>query len=370
MAKIAELNIDGYIGRESGEFSLSSLNTFLSSLDSGVTDIHIHINSGGGSVDEGFAIYDKLKSTPYNITTIGEGIVGSIATVIYMAGDTRKIFKNSKFFIHNPYVIPYGDAMESKDAQRLADELRIEEERILNFYIDNTGKSKEEIKPYMDAQTSFNSKDALSMGFITEIVDKAIANKVEYKLVAYINPKTIKEEQMEKTEQLNWFNKLESMIKNLMPKVKNEMTKTSEGVEIWYEGTLEVGTKIYTDESMTTPAPDGVHTIGNAEAMVNGGVVTELKEVASSNEEALKAEIETLKASIAASNAAKSEAEAKLTVLAESVNELSNEIVNFKKVVIGGEAPKSDTQNFSKEKKAVSKMDVLAEKVKNKYSKK
>ena len=83
MAKIVDLYIDGYIGKDMGQsifggessFGLSSLNTFLGGLDADVTDINVRINSGGGSVDEGFAIYDKLSTSPYNITTIAERII-------------------------------------------------------------------------------------------------------------------------------------------------------------------------------------------------------------------------------------------------------------------------------------------------------
>ena len=74
--KIAKLNIEGYIGSSdivsmfSGEktFNLSQLKDFLNTLESDVTDIHAYINSGGGSVNEGWAIYDKLKASGYNVS--------------------------------------------------------------------------------------------------------------------------------------------------------------------------------------------------------------------------------------------------------------------------------------------------------------
>jgi ATP-dependent Clp protease protease subunit len=82
--KIAKLNIEGYIGGSdmvslfSGAetFSLAALKRFLDTLEEDVTDIHVYINSGGGSVIEGWAIYDKLKTSGKKITTIGEGMVG------------------------------------------------------------------------------------------------------------------------------------------------------------------------------------------------------------------------------------------------------------------------------------------------------
>ena len=140
--KIAKLNIEGYIGGAdivsmfSGEetFNLSKLKKFLDSLESDVTDIHVYINSGGGSVTEGWAIYDKLKASGKTVTTIGEGIVGSIATVIYMAGSVRKLHENSKFFIHNPYWMPNSQTpMESTDLIALGEDLKAEQTKILDF---------------------------------------------------------------------------------------------------------------------------------------------------------------------------------------------------------------------------------------------
>lgn len=375
MPKSADLYIDGYIGQDNGgifgdtkTFGLANLNEFISTLEKDVDNINIHINSGGGSVDEGFAIHDKLISSPYTINTIGEGMVGSIATVIFLAGDTRKMFKNSKFFIHNPYVEPFG-SMESKDAQRLADELKDEEERILKFYVEKTGKNKEEIKPFMDKQTSFTSQEAIDMGFVTEIVGKETQNKKIYKLVALTKNSQTKNETMEKQEQITWFKKIENMIKGLKLQIKNQMTKTSEGVEVWYDGDLAVGTKIWLDESMSQPAPDGVHTVGNMEATVKEGVVTDIKEVVDQAEalkkenEALKTEVESYKLKISEFETSKLENEKK-------ISDIQKEIVALSKVVIGEAPAKGTAQDFSKSSKSGGKYDNIKKNIVNKYGKK
>lgn len=376
--KSADLYIDGYIGKSiSGgffgsepAFGLKELNEFLGGLDKDVDHINVHINSGGGSVDEGFAIHDKLASVPYSITTIGEGMVGSIATVVYLSGATRKIFKNSKFFIHNPYV-PFTEGLESKDAQKLADELKAEEERILNFYSDKTGKTTEEIKPYMDAQTAFNSQKALDMGFVTEIIEKDSVNMKEYKLVALIKNQNLKNETMDKKEQLNWFQKLEAKLnKALKMEVKAEMTKTSEGVEVWFEGDLQVGTKIWLDESMTKPAPDGVHTIGLFKATVKEGAVTNIEEVAPSGDadaEALKAEIATLKENLEAEKKKVTELEASKKESEKVMTETLAELKEMKNTLIGEPAPKTDKQSFPKSKPEGHKLDGLKNGIVKKY---
>ena len=66
------------------------------------TAFNVHINSEGGLVDVGFDIYHYLKSLGKPITTIGSGIVASIATVIFMAGSKRLIRENTPFMIHLP----------------------------------------------------------------------------------------------------------------------------------------------------------------------------------------------------------------------------------------------------------------------------
>lgn len=380
MLKSVDLYIDAYIGKDQGEslfggeksFGLSNLNEFLSGIEKDVTDINVHINSGGGSVDEGFAIYDKLNNSPYSITTIAEGTVGSIATIIYLAGQTRKMFENSKFFIHNPYAPIYGENLESKDAQKLADELKSEEERILNFYVEKTGKKAEEIKPFMDAQTSFTSTEAVEMGFATDIVKKEVKNKKEYKLVAFKENLNSKNDTMKKEEQVSWFKKIESKLNKIIKneeEVKAAMTKTSEGVEVWFSGPLEVGTKVCLDEAMTQPAPDGVHTIGDVKATIKAGEVESMEEVVNETE-ALKTENEKLKSELQAAKLEATELKNKQTETEKTIGELQVEIVNFRKTVIGETPEKPVVQSFSKGKDAPGKYDNIIKNAQSKYAKK
>jgi len=182
-----DIYIDGYIGKGdffSEGFSLKSLREQVNA-NQGDNVINLYINSGGGDVTEGFAIYDYLVSlserSGFAINTIGEGIVGSIATVIFQAGKNgkRKIHANSEFFIHNPYWTPQSpEPMEAKDAQALAENLKKAEEKILNFYVQHTaGKSKEDIKEKMNMQTSFSANEAMEWGFVDEVIGTPIESK-------------------------------------------------------------------------------------------------------------------------------------------------------------------------------------------------
>lgn len=359
-----DIYIDGFIGQ--GDFftegySLKKLRDEINTLPKDTKEINIHINSGGGDVTEGFAIYDYLNTLGYTVNTFAEGMVGSIATVIFQAGrkGKRVMNANSDFFIHNPYWTPQGpEPMEASDAQRLAEMLKKTEEKILNFYVQHTsGKSKEEIQDKMKAQTSFTAQEAVEWGFADEINDSPIKNKARYRVMAYIN--TNQKQNNMANEFEGAFAKFEASItntlKNLFGKqIKNELHKTSEGVEIYFDGGLEVGKAIFTDEAMTVAAPDGVHTIDGKKVIITDGKVSEIEEASVDANTELKAEIEALKATIAEKETAlknsiteKESLTAQVAEAKSAVEDLQTQFLNFKnEVVTGKQEPKQDGQNF------------------------
>lgn len=328
--KIAKLNIDGYIGSAdmmsmfSGEevFGLTKLKKFLDTLESDVTDIHVYINSGGGSVTEGWAIYDKLKNSGKSITTIGEGIVGSIATVIYMAGSVRKLHENSKFFIHNPYW-QANDAspMESSDLKRLALDLEKEQTKILDFYALSTGKERSLIEPLMTEATDLTTKEAIELGFATDVINAAV-NYHSYQLVAMLDIKKqpIKTDKMSKnvTSILGRFSKkMQAFMKgnffnmDLAVKDSNGEEKLLY-IETETEDLTEKSAYLVDGDGNQTVAPSGDYTDASGKVIVIvDGVVKEVKDaVAKADEptvivdeafENLKAENEALKAELVAS---------------------------------------------------------------------
>src|SRR6056297_93805 len=93
--------------------------------------LNVHIRSEGGDVWEGFAIHDALFNSGKEIHTIGEGIVASIATVIFLSGSKRYMSKNAEFMIHNPWTYGMGSA---SDLEKTAGELRDIEDKIVAFY--------------------------------------------------------------------------------------------------------------------------------------------------------------------------------------------------------------------------------------------
>lgn len=392
--KIAKLNIEGYIGGAdivslfSGEetFNLSKYKKFRDSLEDDVTDIHVFINSGGGSVVEGWAIYDALKTSGKTITTIGEGMVGSIATIIYMAGTTRKLHENSKFFIHNPYWQPTeASPMEGDALINLGEDLKKEQQKILDFYANQTGTSIESIQPLMQKATDLTSAEAVNMGFATEIISSS-ANYYKYQLVAYVEPKkveqTIKKQTMENKTNDSWISRKLTKLAALINGVTLNMempVKDSEGndVTLFIESETEdlTGKEAYLidAEGNQTTAPDGEYTDSEGRTIkVVGGLVTEVVAKATETKETAST-IEKLNAKIAelqnANTSLTSELEAKTKEVA-LMNEVKVEFENLKKVVIGKNVKFEDSkQDFSKENssKVNSYAEQMAARIKNKH---
>jgi ATP-dependent Clp protease protease subunit len=330
--KIAKLNIEGYIGELdeksafAGEknFTLANLKTFLSSLSTDITDIHYTVNSGGGSVYDGWDMYDTLKASGKNLTSIGEGIVGSIATVIFLAAkpENRKLIKGTGFFVHNPYWLPEeSEPMRANELLALGKDLKGEQDKILGLYTKESKATASELAPFLDKETNLTSEAAVKMGFaFEEIEDTEDVVYHQYKLVAMIKPKTTKTNNMDQSL-LNKVNKLFGIFNRVRKGKYFDMQITAtnsngDAVELIVESDTEdlTGKPAYIVDvdGNQTPAPDGNYKDADGKTIkVSGGNVTEVvAKVDDTNtatidslkaeNEALKAEKETLTASLQA----------------------------------------------------------------------
>lgn len=124
-------------------------------------DLNIYINSGGGSVFAGMAIYNMLKRHEGFKTVYVDGIAASIASVIALAGDRVVIPQNAYFMIHKPWIGLCG-AYNSDKLIKAAEDLDRIEEGILNVYQDNLKEEIdiEEIKEKLSEETWFTGKEA------------------------------------------------------------------------------------------------------------------------------------------------------------------------------------------------------------------
>ena len=157
---------DIYIYSEVGGFDVNA-KSFINELKSlKDKNIDVHINSLGGSVFDGLAIYNALKTHTKKVTTKVEGICASIASVIAMAGDQIEMAENSLFMIHNPFAMSGGDANELRKTADILDKIRNE---IADIY---ASKSKHDAQHYinlMDVESWFNSTETLELGLANTI---------------------------------------------------------------------------------------------------------------------------------------------------------------------------------------------------------
>lgn len=149
---------------------------FLDQLD-GVSKINVHINSGGGSVFGGIAIYNILKRHNAEIVVYVEGLAASIASVIAMAGDKIIIPANAQMMIHKPSSITWGNA---DDMRKEADILDGCQKVILNTYMQHAkdGVTAEEINTLIDAETWKNGEEWQEF-FDIEVSEKSQAAACE-----------------------------------------------------------------------------------------------------------------------------------------------------------------------------------------------
>lgn len=140
---------------------------FIKDLESlgGVKNLTVKINSQGGNVQDGVAIYNALKQHPANVITEVNGWALSIASFIAMAGDTARMSSNGLLMIHNPWMSTTGDAAELRKSADVLDKTR---EALISGYL-RSGKTRAELIALLDAETWFNADEAIKAGFIDEI---------------------------------------------------------------------------------------------------------------------------------------------------------------------------------------------------------
>src|SRR5690554_1421231 len=148
------------------------------------TSFEVHINSEGGIVETGFDIYNYLKSLGLPITTIGNGLVASIATVIFMVGSKRQVTPGTQFMIHYP-MAGILDAT-ADEMERYSKELKSVQNQIVDFYAKHTNIQKDGIMPLLRNETFFTEKQLFDLGFITQettlkVAARAIINNQKNK---------------------------------------------------------------------------------------------------------------------------------------------------------------------------------------------
>lgn len=128
--------------------------------------IDLHVNSPGGEVFDGTAIYNALRRHPAKVTTYIDGLAASIASVIALAGDRVVAAANSLYMIHNPHGLVVGEAGDMRRTADLLDKVR---ETMVGTYAAKTKKGEDEIRALLDAESWFTAAEAVEAGFVDEV---------------------------------------------------------------------------------------------------------------------------------------------------------------------------------------------------------
>ena len=134
-------------------------------------DINLYINSPGGSITAGMAIYDTMRYTKADVSTICVGMAASMGAFLFSAGTKGKryILPNAEVMIHQPLGGAKGQATEILIA---ADHIKRTKERLNRILAENTGKSVEEITQDTERDNWLTAEDAVAYGLADKIIDK------------------------------------------------------------------------------------------------------------------------------------------------------------------------------------------------------
>lgn len=149
---------------------------FIQDLDGIEGPIDLHLNSPGGEVFDGVAIYNTLLARD-DVDVYVEGIAASIASVIAMAGDRVFIAPTAQFMVHNAFAMAAGDAT---DLREMADQLDRNTENIASIYAARTGRSREHWLALMDKESWFTGQEAVDAGLADSVIPiKAVSAKYD-----------------------------------------------------------------------------------------------------------------------------------------------------------------------------------------------
>jgi ATP-dependent Clp endopeptidase proteolytic subunit ClpP len=151
---------------EIGEFGIAA-SDFVKDLQDIDGDVTVHVNSPGGSVFDGLAIYQALQSRAGNVHVIVDGLAASAATIVAMGGDKVSIAKHAQMMIHESHAVGVGNA---KDMRALADLLDKCSERIAGTYADKAGGTTAEWRERMGRETWYSSDEAVEAGLADEVI--------------------------------------------------------------------------------------------------------------------------------------------------------------------------------------------------------
>lgn len=136
-------------------------------------DIHIYINSPGGSVTAGLAIYDVMQFIKCDIRTYCMGQAASMGSLLLAAGTAGKRYAlpNSRVMVHQPLIGGGGISGQASDIAIHAEEMLYIKKKLTEIYVEHTGKSYEELEKGMDRDNFMSAEQAKDFGLVDQVVE-------------------------------------------------------------------------------------------------------------------------------------------------------------------------------------------------------
>lgn len=165
-----------FLGEEVSDVSASLIIAqmlFLESQDP-ENDIQLYINSPGGSVSAGFAIYDTMQYVKCDVSTICVGLAASFGAFLLAGGSKGKrlALPNAEIMMHQPAIHGNGIQGQATDIKITSDHIQKSKERLNTILSENTGKSIDEIAAATERDNYMTAREAVNFGLIDKIIDR------------------------------------------------------------------------------------------------------------------------------------------------------------------------------------------------------
>ena len=165
-----------FLGEEVTDASASSVIAqllFLEAQDPG-RDIQLYINSPGGSVTAGFAVYDTMQYIKCDVSTICIGLAASFGAFLLAGGakGKRLALPNAEIMIHQPLIGGKGLSGPAADIQIASEQMQKTKQRLTRLLSENTGRTVDEVAAATERDNFMSAREALAFGLIDRIIDK------------------------------------------------------------------------------------------------------------------------------------------------------------------------------------------------------
>ncbi|TIX16215.1 MAG: Clp protease ClpP [Mesorhizobium sp.] len=151
----------------------------------GRRDVSVRINSGGGYVDHGVAIYNMLKDHPGKVNVTVDGVAASAGSVIAMAGDTITMNTSTLMMVHRASAVSIGNV---DDHEKSIESLKATDNNIVDIYAGRTGRPRAEIEAEVTAETWMNPEQAVAKKYATGVQAAPALRAAAFDYSKYSNP--------------------------------------------------------------------------------------------------------------------------------------------------------------------------------------